>query len=155
MSGEPDLVQDSTDDNTNGYVTYLQQMLQHHGYYQDGQVDGIFGPITDGAVRQYQQDNGLTVDGWVGPITWGVLTGETQPDSNDDSGGGYDQDGNEEDSEDGMIRFDLNDFPALYRVYQAYQNSGGDEIAAANEHLAMIGVNPEGMDTDGDDTAYA
>lgn len=70
MANEPDLREGATDAETNGYVTYLQQLL---GSYYTGAIDGIFGPITDAAVRQFQQDHGLTVDGWVGPITWGVL----------------------------------------------------------------------------------
>jgi peptidoglycan hydrolase-like protein with peptidoglycan-binding domain len=36
-------------------------------------LDGDFGPETDGLVRQFQQDNGLVVDGIVGPQTWGAL----------------------------------------------------------------------------------
>jgi peptidoglycan hydrolase-like protein with peptidoglycan-binding domain len=36
-------------------------------------LDGDFGPETDGFVRQFQQDNGLVVDGIVGPQTWGAL----------------------------------------------------------------------------------
>ncbi len=33
-------------------------------------VDGIFGPKTEAAVKNYQSKNGLTVDGIVGPRTW-------------------------------------------------------------------------------------
>jgi peptidoglycan hydrolase-like protein with peptidoglycan-binding domain len=43
-------------------VLFLQTALLLH--------DGIYGRTTEAAVRAYQQDNGLTVDGICGPQTW-------------------------------------------------------------------------------------
>jgi len=40
---------------------------------QGVRVDGIFGPLTNDAVRGFQQALGVVVDGIVGPVTWRAL----------------------------------------------------------------------------------
>lgn len=56
-------------------VMVLQWLLNHTTNYTSGKVDGIFGTKTLAAVRQYQEANGLTVDGVVGKNTWKKLLG--------------------------------------------------------------------------------
>ena len=51
------------------YVLYLQWMLTVYGY-APGSPDGIFGANTEAAVRRFQRDNSLGVDGIVGRQTW-------------------------------------------------------------------------------------
>lgn len=53
-------------------VSELQQGLRDGGY-APGPVDGIFGPRTEAAVRAFQTDRGIEVDGIVGRQTWGEL----------------------------------------------------------------------------------
>lgn len=63
----------STDASTNGEVTELQKLLKGLGLYW-GEIDGIFGILTDAAVKGYQMANPpLKVDGIVGPLTRAVL----------------------------------------------------------------------------------
>lgn len=56
-------------------VEELQESLNSKGYTLD--VDGIFGDKTQSAVKDYQQKNGLSVDGIVGVNTWSSLLGDT------------------------------------------------------------------------------
>lgn len=53
-------------------VRYLQQQLLSK-LYPVGTIDGVFGNNTLQAVRQFQQENGLNVDGIVGRNTWELL----------------------------------------------------------------------------------
>ena len=49
-------------------VKQIQQRLSNWGYYT-GSVDGVFGSMTEQAVKKFQRANGLTADGIVGPAT--------------------------------------------------------------------------------------
>lgn len=53
-------------------VARMQALLADYGMHL--KADGDFGPKTHIAVKLFQQDNGLTVDGKVGPQTWAALT---------------------------------------------------------------------------------
>ena len=58
-------------------VVYLQESLVQLGYnLGTGGVDGKFGPATYIAVKAFQGDQGLVVDGIVGPKTWAALSSE-------------------------------------------------------------------------------
>ncbi|MGW2820366.1 peptidoglycan-binding protein [Streptomyces sp. NPDC001443] len=70
-----------------GCVTELQSLLNHHG--ADLAVDGDFGPMTASAVRDFQTEKGLSVDGKVGPNTKAALYGAVTPPSSTPPGGGY------------------------------------------------------------------
>ena len=60
-----------------GVVTSLQTGLKKYSTpaTDPGPVDGDFGPKTESAVRAYQQDQGVTVDGNVGDQTWWIPAG--------------------------------------------------------------------------------
>ncbi len=59
-------------------VRQLQELLIERGLLE-GPPSGTFDAATNSAVRQYQQQNGLQVDGVVGQQTWGHLGGESFP----------------------------------------------------------------------------
>ena len=53
-------------------VTKLQTFLNSQGY-DCGTADGIFGAKTEAAVRNFQRDHSLTVDGIAGRMTWTAI----------------------------------------------------------------------------------
>ncbi len=55
-------------------VRDVQRRLSALGSHLDsGELEGVFGPTTESAVRAFQQRRGLLVDGRVGPETWNEL----------------------------------------------------------------------------------
>jgi len=56
------------------YVTLAQTQLIQKGYDCGTYgADGQFGTATEQAVRSFQHDHGLTVDGVIGQKTWAAL----------------------------------------------------------------------------------
>ncbi len=53
-------------------VAELQKLLTTQGYYHDD-ITGYFGPLTEGAVKQFQTAHGIEATGTVGPTTRAVL----------------------------------------------------------------------------------
>lgn len=58
-------------------VIDLQNRLTALGF-NPGAADGIFGSLTEAAVKSFQRSRGLSIDGLVGSQTWGALL-ETEP----------------------------------------------------------------------------
>jgi len=65
-------------------VALIQTKLQSLGY-EVGNIDGDFGALTTAAVKAFQKDRGLEIDGVVGAITYRVLMGRDMPVSRDSS----------------------------------------------------------------------
>jgi peptidoglycan hydrolase-like protein with peptidoglycan-binding domain len=63
--GEPVLRKGST----HAAVRDLQQALKALGH-DPGPIDGVFGDATELAVKAFQQEKEITVDGIVGKVTW-------------------------------------------------------------------------------------
>jgi peptidoglycan hydrolase-like protein with peptidoglycan-binding domain len=71
------------DGSTGENVRSIQYLLNDHGSRLT--VDGIFGPRTESAVRQFQREHDLTVDGIVGNQTWSALIVEVSQGSTGDA----------------------------------------------------------------------
>jgi peptidoglycan hydrolase-like protein with peptidoglycan-binding domain len=71
MSTPPTISQGAT-----GPVVRWAQYLLVRRVLSYNQIDGIFGPVTSAAVKDFQGYRGLVVDGIVGPVTWAALGGD-------------------------------------------------------------------------------
>ena len=58
-------------------VAELQKTLQNAGYFR-GKATGFYGSLTQAAVKKFQAENNLKVDGIVGPKTLSVLKGKSE-----------------------------------------------------------------------------
>ncbi|HEY8126202.1 MAG TPA: peptidoglycan-binding protein [Methylocystis sp.] len=64
-------------------IKTLQHLLRARGH--NAVVDGVFGPKTEAAVKEFQTGHALTADGIVGPITWAALVVEVKKGSRGDA----------------------------------------------------------------------
>lgn len=55
-------------------VAEAQCLLRRAGF-PPGDIDGVYGDLTERAVKRLQARAGLVIDGKVGPYTWGALRG--------------------------------------------------------------------------------
>ncbi|MEV0736194.1 peptidoglycan-binding protein [Streptomyces sp. NPDC050549] len=60
---------------SNGPAVAEAQCLLRRAGISPGGIDGMFGPLTEHAVKAFQKQSGLDVDGMVGPHTWKALRG--------------------------------------------------------------------------------
>ena len=71
-------------------MAVLKQELTAQGYLPPSTAnDGRFDDQVDAAVRAFQADHGLVVDGLVGPLTWAAITADWQRHIGDPNGDGH------------------------------------------------------------------
>jgi immune inhibitor A len=72
--GAPGIVRPTLQSGASGEdVRFLQYGLEQLGF---GPFDAVFGPLTESAVRHFQTERGLAIDGIVGRQTWEALLEE-------------------------------------------------------------------------------
>lgn len=64
-------------------IRTLQFLLRAHGHTLA--VDGMFGPVTEAAVKAFQTSKGMTADGIVTPQTWPALIIQVKKGSHGDA----------------------------------------------------------------------
>lgn len=98
-------------------VEWLQSILQKLGLY-NGAIDGIYGFQTFTAVQRFQRNNGLTVDGIVGPNTWNAL----KPYMN------------------GYLTYTIKQGDTIYKIARTYSTTT-DAILIANPQIDINNLN--------------
>lgn len=76
MAGWPLVREADKDSEESNGVFKVQRLLRHHGF--ELAADHIFRPVTAATVRDFQESNGLGVDGIVGNQTWPALIVQVQ-----------------------------------------------------------------------------
>jgi peptidoglycan endopeptidase LytE len=61
-------------------TSIIQQELRILGYF-NGEPDGILGPVTEEAIKEFQTDAGITADGEYGPETYVALADALEADT--------------------------------------------------------------------------
>ena len=64
------LLRGSTGDDVRRFQKFLLKICKYDGSIPGVRVNGIFDELTENSVKKIQQDNGLDVNGLVGPFTW-------------------------------------------------------------------------------------
>lgn len=105
-------------------VKQLQTKLNALGYSCGG-VDGLFGTKTENALKRFQQDKGLTVDGIFGPDCLVILNSTTQPEKIPDV---------EEDPAEPMQTYTTVQGDTLWKISQKFLGAGNKykKIMTAN-----------------------
>ena len=120
-------------------VRAVKDRLVALGYLHAATHD-TFGDDTLAAVRAFQRDNGLEVDGIVGPLTWAALFAHAEPDGPETPAGG---------ASGGSQAA-----PAYTRTLKHLME--GDDVRAVKERLVALGyLYAATHDTFGDDTLAA
>jgi peptidoglycan hydrolase-like protein with peptidoglycan-binding domain len=112
-------------------------LVVHPRILEDAQIDGIFGPVTEATVRNFQTNGGLVVDGIVGPATWAALGGDgPEPPTLQEGGRG---------PVVGGLQTALNEFLALNPALAVDNNFGPITATAVRGLQTRAGITADGV----------